>query len=150
MGGPTNRQNLLVNLSVPTNRHFLNSLFESSAWRTDRPTKSVSQFVGTDKPTLFKLIIRVFSLANRQTDKLTKSVGQFVGTDKPTLLKLLLESSYRQTDRPTNRQNLSVNLSVLTHQHFLNSLFESLAWRTDGLTKFVGQFVGTDKLTLII
>ena len=52
--------------------------------QTDKATKSVGQFVGTDKPTLFDLIIRVFIWANRQTD------------------------------RPTNRQNLSVNLSVPT------------------------------------
>ena len=54
---------------------------EPTDQQTDKATKSVGQFVGTDKPTLFDLIIRVFIWANRQTDKPTKSVGQFVGTD---------------------------------------------------------------------
>ena len=58
--------------------------------QTDKPTKSVGQFVGTDKPTFFDLIIRVFIWANRRTDRPTKSVGQFVGTDKPTLFEFII------------------------------------------------------------
>ena len=107
IGEPTDRQNL----SVSTNRQFLNSLFASSYRRSDKICRSICRYRQTDSFLIKCLSLHIGEPTDWQTDKICRSICWYRQTDSFFKIhyfshRIHGRSLYTRTDRLSNRQIL--------------------------------------------